>query len=56
MLRFASKLDLHLATLLAVTVLANVPYLSPGVVFLHDTLNNFIFFHLVYGFAPFQRK
>jgi len=43
------RIDKHLLALLVFTFLINIPLLSPQVVFLHDTLNNFIFFHFTYS-------
>ena len=41
--------DGNLLALLFITALANVPFLSPNLVFTHDTLNNFIFFQFAYS-------
>ena len=43
----------QLLMLLTITVLANVPFLSPEVVFAHDTLHKFAIFHYVYSHLYF---
>ncbi len=39
----------HLVLLTAITFLVNVPFFSPRLVFVHDTLDNFIYFHYTYS-------
>src|SRR5271156_1885519 len=45
-LRSAEK---HLLAILAITILINIPFLSPRLVFAHDTLNHVIYFHFGYS-------
>ena len=50
------KADKHLLCLYAIVVLINVPYLSPRMIYTHDTFNNFIFFHFAYGELFFHNE
>ena len=54
MLHRLASLDMQWLSLLLITMVVNIPFLSPHLAFLHDTLSRFTFFQFAYSNVYFH--